>query len=191
LLCEDGQCTPDALASAADLRALAQDRDRLQVVAAGRAESIPAWRALCATDWTGAAALPELDRAVCAALSDEDTPLSTRVASVRTEISAALGTGYFGRTLDTSDLALVAWANDPGCMGGKGDAAICAERFRRLRRVDMRVDLRPRPGAAEDRARADRKALGARPNIVPTSRGAAVGATLEGIANVPELGEDE
>ena len=45
----------------------------------------------------------------------------------------------------TWDELLIAWANDPRCGSGNAMTSACEERFRPLRRVDMRADLRARP----------------------------------------------
>lgn len=145
LMCVDGSCDSVSLGEAEKLRALAQDRDRLQLVAAGRADSMPAWRALCAVDWPGAALDAELDAGVCGALSASDLTPSGRAEKVTGLIGASrIATGR--APVNSFDEALVAWANDPRCASGAAPAGVCDERFRRLRRVDMRVDLRPRAG---------------------------------------------
>lgn len=143
LLCEDGTCDPRAAAQAETLRDLAQDRDQLQLVAAGRAQSVPAWRALCAADWSGAAVDPALDRAVCRALADETAGAAARTTNVRELLKRSV-VARLVPGMRTFDEALVTWANDPRCSRGGADVQACDERFRRLRRVDMRVDLRPR-----------------------------------------------
>lgn len=143
LMCEDGTCGSGAISEASKLRDLAQDRERLQLVAAGRAESMPAWRALCASDWPGAEVDAPLDDSVCQALSATG-PASTDRAAAVVSLIASSPIGASGRSIATFDQALVAWANDPRCSDSHADGEVCDERFRRLRRVDMRVDLRPR-----------------------------------------------
>jgi flagellar motor protein MotB len=142
LMCVDGSCDEESIAEAGKLRDLAQDRDRLQLVAAGRAESMPAWRALCAPDWSGAAVDAGLDSAVCTALGETGGTSLDRTEMVTGLIRNSPIAGL--ASLNSFDEALVAWANDPRCVGAAGLAVSCDERFRRLRRVDMRVDLRPR-----------------------------------------------
>jgi flagellar motor protein MotB len=152
LTCDDGECGSEASVQAAVLGSLSEDRGRLQLIAAGRAESVPAWRALCAADWTGAAVDPSLDAAVCERLADESSALDHRKSSV-VDLVAASPIGSLRPGMKTFDAALVAWANDPRC-NAAGNSAACEERFRRLRRVDMRVDLLPRASAAPS-ARSD------------------------------------
>ena len=143
LMCEDATCDAEAISEATKLRDLAQDRERLQLVAAGRAESMPAWRALCAADWPGAEVDTPLDASVCRALSAAGPGNADRAAEVASLITLS-PIGSSGRPIATFDQALVAWANDPRCAGARADSDVCDERLRRLRRVDMRVDLRPR-----------------------------------------------
>lgn len=143
LMCVDGSCDAVSVGEAEKLRTLAQDRDRLQLVAAGRADSMPAWRALCAPDWPGAAIDSGLDTSVCGALGALDLSPGERAARV-TSLIGASPIAASGAAVSSFDQALVAWANDPRCAGSAGRSGSCDERFRRLRRVDMRVDLRPR-----------------------------------------------
>lgn len=142
LVCDDGSCAGAALKQAEELRELAQDREKLQLVAAGRAESMPAWRAICASDWRGAAVDQALDDAVCRAMLDEHSG-SSRQADTVTDLIRKSPISLLRPSIATFDEALVAWANDPRCANG-ADREVCEKRFRRLRRVDMRVDLRPR-----------------------------------------------
>ena len=133
LTCDDGGCDQKQRVEAGVLGEHAQDSHELQLVAAGRSASRPALRALCSPDWPGASVDPALDAEVCAALfADPKRPDTTLAA---TAIFRSLG----GR--GTGDDALIRWANDPRCRAGSRE---CEERFRRLRRVDLRVDLRPR-----------------------------------------------
>lgn len=146
LMCDDGSCSATESAKAGTLRELAQDREKLQLVAAGRAESMPAWGALCAADWPGAAVDKSLDAAICSALQGETAGAGGARASTVTSLVSASPIAPLRGPIRTFDEALVAWANDPRC-GRQDDARVCDERFRRLRRVDMRVDLRPRARA--------------------------------------------
>lgn len=142
LLCEDGTCEYHERVNAGTISRLAQKREDLQIVAAGRADSVPPWRAICdqGSAWTRLA----LDRATCKVLTGSDfLPHSVRVATVQSPISAALGKSFYGRTLDSPDLALRAWAADPECMQGRLDPARCAARLGLARRVDLRVDFVP------------------------------------------------
>lgn len=153
LLCDDGQCAAAEEAEARSLKVLAQDRTLLQLVAAGRAATIPATRALCDPDWPGASVEGALDTEVCSLLAR--SALTGRDAAEL--LRAAIATRFDGplSAHPTRDELLVTWANDPRCGTRAADPVACDERFRRLRRVDMRVDLRVRTplitAAANDR----------------------------------------
>ena len=142
LMCDDGSCGDAQQEEADKLRLLAQDRARLQLVAAGRADSLPAWRALC--EWGDAKVDPALDSRVCGLLN-ADPAAALRDGSL---LRAVLGSpiGSLRPALATGDDAMIAWANDPRCFQPGADTAVCEKRLTRLRRVDMRVDLRPRAG---------------------------------------------
>jgi flagellar motor protein MotB len=165
LLCEDGRCSGDEDAQAGVLRGLAQDSAKLQVVAAGRADAVPAWAALCDPAWPGAAVDPALDAAVCAALTGGGAQSRAEAAAL---IEAARGAGA-GAPM-TTDEAVIWWANAAPCLAPKagpapkakarakgrasasagdepGSTRGCEERLGRLRRVDLRVDLKPRATA--------------------------------------------
>jgi hypothetical protein len=141
LMCEDGRCATDqARTQAAELAALASQREDLQVIAAGRASSIPAWRALCDPGWPGARIDQRLDGAVCGRLpqaTSGDAAVQQEVVSVVKEALDPDG----GRGEMSFDRALTLWANIPAC-GGGGEA--CEQRLGRLRRVDLRVNLQPK-----------------------------------------------
>lgn len=83
-----------------------------------------------------------LDDAVCRAMLDEHSGLARQAGTV-TDLIAGSPISHLRPSIATLDEALVAWANDPRCATG-ADREVCEKRFRRLRRVDMRVDLRPR-----------------------------------------------
>ena len=143
LLCADQSCGARDQAKATILAELAQDRNRLELIAAGRAESVPALRALCDPDWPGATVDPALDAEVCALL--ETVGDRTDLERLRMELATSVGARLeLDSDPPTRDELLVAWANDPRCGFSEVSAEACAERFRRLRRVDMRVDLRVR-----------------------------------------------
>lgn len=144
LLCEDGSCQrPESVQQAETLKALTTDQRDLQIIAAGRAASRPALHALCAEQWRGAEVDADLDREICAMVQERAQPEADTAAinaKILSRLQGALG-GFAG-PLPSVDAALVAWANDPRCMGSDKDA--CRDRLGRMRRVDMRVDLRPR-----------------------------------------------
>ncbi len=144
LLCEDGSCTgEEAIRQADALKTLTSDQRDLQIIAAGRAASKPALHALCAEQWRGAEVDAALDREICALIQERAQP-EADTAALNTKILKAVQTGIGGLMgpIPSVDAALVAWANDPRCMGGAEEA--CKDRLGRMRRVDMRVDLRPR-----------------------------------------------
>jgi hypothetical protein len=143
MLCQDGVCQDGAAQQeAGQLAAWSQDRSRLQMVAAGRADSVPAWRSLCNTQWQGAGVDEALDKDVCALLEKQagqvDAQLTSRVA-VGLE-------GLLAAPLDSPSTALIRWANDPRCNWNNPEplASTCQNRLGRMRRVDMRVELHPR-----------------------------------------------
>ncbi len=162
LLCEDGRCRGDEDERAAVLRGLAEDRAKLQLVAAGRADAVPAWAALCDRAWPGAVIDAGLDDEVCAALGPGGGG-----REVAAEVIGAARGGDQAAAM-TTDEAIIWWANAEACVApeskaekaarararakSKGATATtkgppakaCEERLGRLRRVDLRVDLKPR-----------------------------------------------
>jgi flagellar motor protein MotB len=143
LFCDDGKCGAGAETQAGVLRSLAEDGTKLKVVAAGRAESVPAWSALCDPTWPGATVNPTLDEAVCAGLASGPAGRQEAATLIRAQ-------GARDRQV-TVDQALIAWANAAECLSkpSKDIKERCEERLGRLRRVDLRVDLKPRLPMAE------------------------------------------
>lgn len=132
LLCEDGGCPDTAQQEAQVLSTLSEDQQKLQIIAAGRAASRPALHALCETHSSQIDAA--LDAAVCKQIADNDPKL---LATIQGSLGSMLS-----NPLPSADAALVAWANDPRCVS-QSPPENCRERLGRLRRVDLRVDLRP------------------------------------------------
>lgn len=145
LMCEDGSCDGDgAREQARSLQDLASQRDDLQLIAAGRASSVPAWRALCDPNWPGARVDQRLDATVCARLPEAtagDVALQQEVVDAVVEALDPRRT--HARSFDQ---ALALWANPPSCTAGS--ARGCDARLGRLRRVDLRVNLQPKLVAA-------------------------------------------
>jgi chemotaxis protein MotB len=139
LLCEDGSCESVEVREKADiLKKLTVRREDLQIIAAGRAASVPAWRAICDPEWVGASL--ESDREVCELLEQREKASGAERAIVEEKLRAVIG-----GELESVDKALVFWANPVQCMT-MGEEGVCRDRLGRLRRVDMRVDLRPKFG---------------------------------------------
>lgn len=144
LLCEEpGACGTEQTQEAATIQRLTADQRNLQMVSAGRGPSRPAWRALCDDRDTRIDA--SRDDAVCALIGEVTANPPTVTIP---EGTANLKTLLHLQADDPStwDQLLIAWANDPACMGTLTPETppACLRRLSRLRRVDLRVDLRPK-----------------------------------------------
>lgn len=139
LLCLDGSCSEVEKEHSIVLHKLTMNRDDLQIIAAGRADTQPAWQAICDRTLNVGSITPELDRKVCKILL-QDPPLADRNQQVLQIIEEV-----FERSISEFDVALQLWANTPLCIYGvQRELAACEDRLRKMRRVDLRISVRPK-----------------------------------------------
>lgn len=139
LLCVDDSCDSKEQQFAKTLQTLSLDKENLQIIAAGRAETQPAWQAICDPDLNVGTITPNLDKNVCEAL------LHSVNITERNQTVLELVQAEFGYWIEEFDEALRWWANTPECLVGspRFDDA-CQDRLQKMRRVDLRISVRPK-----------------------------------------------
>jgi flagellar motor protein MotB len=139
LLCLDESCNHSESVFAKVLHDLMLNRDDLQIIAAGRADTQPAWQAICDQELNVGSITPDLDDKVCTILNESNV-LVERNAAVLKVIQEGLGL-----SITEFDIALRTWANTPLCMYGSQRLNLeCQDRLRKMRRVDLRISVRPK-----------------------------------------------
>lgn len=137
LLCLDDNCSNQEQQDSQNLLKAMNQSNNLQIIAAGRADTKPAWKALC-TNLSKLSFDPVFDQKICDLLnSTNDISFDT----TKKNITKVIKKRYQKEDIKGYNRALTTWANAPECFDHFDQ--ICKERFRKLRRVDVRIRVSP------------------------------------------------